>query len=269
MIRLSSLERIVRSDSRYNNVPRDPSKDQSLVKQFQDKRLEEKFARLYLQKREAVLAQRLNGLATSRAMKCAISGDEFKLRQELLKGHEVDEMDRRSGRTLLHESSAGGNLHLVRMLVYDFHAQINLHTSLGKATALHIAVDFNYRQIASLLITNGADLNAKDMFGRTPLHMVKSTSLLRLLLKYPVDVAATSSKGLTPMGYYLSVTPIDQRVDEIWQTLGPKEDRKIMENTRAEVRTARMIVDSQNDRWALINDADSTVFDPDSQQKPW
>ncbi|KAJ1431997.1 ankyrin repeat-containing domain protein [Ochromonadaceae sp. CCMP2298] len=269
MILLSSLERIVRNDSRYNKIPRDPSKDQSLVKQSQDRRLDHKFARLYSQKREAVLAERLYSLATSRAQKYAIAGDEFKLRQELVIGHPVDERDSRSGRTLLHESSAGGNLHLVRMLVYDFSAHVNLHTSLGKATALHIAVDGNYRQIASLLISNGADLNARDLFGRTPLHMVKSVGLLRLLLKYPVDVAAKSVKGLTPMGYYLSVTPVDQRVDEIWHTLGPMEDKKAMENTRKEVRTARLLVETQTDRWALINDTESTLLDPDEQQKPW
>jgi hypothetical protein len=37
-------------------------------------------------------------------------------------------------------------------------------------TPLHVAADMGHKEIALLLIRNNAEINAKDIYGRTPLH---------------------------------------------------------------------------------------------------
>lgn len=267
---LSSLERIVKSDSRYFKDDQvDVKKQMSYKKEQQVNRLSEKFDRLYAQRRELVLQQRLNSLPTSRASKYAIVGDEFHLRREMLLGHPVDEVDARSGRTVLIESVAGGYLHTVRMLIMEFNANVNCTTKLGKTTPLHIAVEYGHRQIASMLITYGANLDARDMFGRTPLHMVKHLTLFKLLMKYPVDVCAKSNKGLTPLGYYLSTTPVMERNEEIVRTLSVKEDRKVMEMTREQVAVTRQGREEAIAHWGQVTDNSTMRHYNEEQSKPW
>ena len=274
MILFSALERIVKSDTRHfkSDEVVDAKKEILYKQEQQNARLKAKFDRLYAQRSEVVLQERLNSLPSSRASKYAIVGDEFRLRQELLRGHPVNEVDSRSGRTLLLEAVAAGYLHLVRMLIYDFHADLSCVTSLGKATALHIAVDGNFRQIASMLITHGANLNARDMFGRTPLHMVKSLSMLKLLLKYPVDVIAKTNKGLTPLGHYLQVVPYIDRIDEIVRILGTREDKRLMEVTREQVMVTREGREAEMSKWALVTDGSTSsalLRNEEEDSRPW
>lgn len=202
-------------------------------------------------------------------MKYALVGDEFHLRQELSLGHPVNEVDARSGRTVLLESVAGGYLHLVRMLINDFNADLSCVTTLGKSSALHIAVEFNHRQIASMLITHGAALNKRDMFGRTPLHMVKTLNVLKLLLKFPVDVVARSNKGLTPLGYYLKTTPASERNDEILHLLGQREDRRHMEITKEQTAISKIGRETLLSRMDLITDISTMAKYNEQESKPW
>ena len=66
-----------------------------------------------------------------------------------------------------------------------------------------MAVEQGYRQIASILITYGANVNAQDVRGCTPLHLVTKLSVLKLLLKQPVDACIQNEEGLTPLYFYL------------------------------------------------------------------
>jgi len=268
---LASIEKIVKSDTRFEKV------DGVMVKkrhassklESQQQRLREKFNKLYDQRREVVLQDRLVSLPTTRAMKYALLGDEFHLRQELALGHPVNDVDARTGRTVLLESVAGGYLHLVRMLINDHNADLTCVTTLGKASALHIAVEFSHRQIASMLITHGADLNKRDMFGRTPLHMVKTLNVLKLLMKFPVDVVARTNKGLTPLGYYLRSTPSAERVDEIVRMLSISEDRRLMEITKEQAVHHKSDREMMLTRLGLVTDISTVGKYHEEESKPW
>lgn len=74
--------------------------------------------------------------------------------------------------------------------------------SQGMATALHIAVEKNHRQIASLLITFGADVNAKDKYDFTPLHLVNKKLIYKLLMKFGADPLVRSRLGQLPSEAY-------------------------------------------------------------------
>lgn len=74
-----------------------------------------------------------------------------------------------------------------RFLVYDFdHAYL---------TPLHWAAKRGFFSMARLLISYGADTNAKDIIGRTPLYLAVSfeyPNIVKLLLYHKADPWSTS-----------------------------------------------------------------------------
>ena len=73
-------------------------------------------------------------------------------------------------------------------------------------TPLHLAVESGYRQLASTLITYGANMSAQDVYGNTPLHCVKKKSLLRLMLKNGVDPLVRNKRGDLAIEHYIRNT---------------------------------------------------------------
>lgn len=192
------------------------------------------------------IKNRLSNLGTSNANRYAILGDEFKLRKELESGFPVNSRDRITGRTLLHEATGSGHFHIVKILCSDFGANVNCTSMLGSATALHIAVDSNFRQIASLLITYGANVNAKDKFGSTPVFYARSLPLLKLLLRYDVDVCARNLNRLTAAQYYEKVVASNNFVPEIVQILNHKQIEKENQIKAAEAALRKQLVKKTN-----------------------
>jgi ankyrin repeat protein len=64
---------------------------------------------------------------------------------------------------------------------------------------LHYAVVNGQKVTAELLIANGADVNAKDEHGGTPLNWTETKEIAELLIAKGADVNAKDEDGETPL----------------------------------------------------------------------
>ena len=76
----------------------------------------------------------------------------------------------RVGRTALHLAAVNGNTDLVRFLVHDHNAAIDVLT-LRKQTPLHLAAGAGQLEVCKLLLELGANINATDDQGQKPIHV--------------------------------------------------------------------------------------------------
>ncbi|KAH9972709.1 hypothetical protein BGW80DRAFT_1560757 [Lactifluus volemus] len=108
--------------------------------------------------------------------------EDFEIMRWLL-SHGVDpSFDGGRGMTELHWAAMYGNLE----------------------TPLHFASRFGYPDVAQLLLAHGADVNARDFHGSTPLHGCHHNpepegrfAVVRLLLEHGADISAVDNKGRT------------------------------------------------------------------------
>ena len=147
-------------------------------------------------------------------------------------------IERYAGRTLLHVASAQGSLPLVEMLLslgadpnvrdggshtplysvanecdtpgggsvvrtlVEHGADVNADDGVKRCTALHMAARRGNVEIAEALLQCGADLEARDSLGETPLRRAvncNKTEVAALFLKWGADVHSRGSKNLTPV----------------------------------------------------------------------
>ncbi|KAG6609132.1 uncharacterized protein IUM83_17120 [Phytophthora cinnamomi] len=90
----------------------------------------------------------------------------------------------KTGRSLLHEACARGQMGVVKFLLQETEADLMLRTMLGRCTPLHLAVTNNFRPIVFLLLSHGADASTRDRFACSPMHYVKSLSVAKLLIQH-------------------------------------------------------------------------------------
>jgi ankyrin len=91
---------------------------------------------------------------------------------------------------------------VVEQLLKDSLIDVTAKTADG-VSPLHIAIDFFNLEIASLLITHGADVNEILKNGETFLHLAvrnKSIELIRFLLANGANDQITNKAGLTALG---------------------------------------------------------------------
>ncbi|KAL4790670.1 ankyrin repeat-containing domain protein, partial [Aspergillus venezuelensis] len=72
------------------------------------------------------------------------------------------------------------------------------------STALHLAIQYERQEIASYLISRGADIHVTDNVGRTPLHTaigsLKMPAIIRLLIENGADPTVPDENGHSPFG---------------------------------------------------------------------
>lgn len=146
--------------------------------------------------------------------------------------------ERYAGRTLLHKASALGDLAMVELLLrlgadpnvpdggghtplYSLAneysgscggdvvlalarsgANVNANDGVKRCTALHMAARRGNRETAGALLDCGADLDARDSLGETPLRRAVNCNKIQvadLLLARGANVHSIGSKGLTPL----------------------------------------------------------------------
>ena len=80
-------------------------------------------------------------------------------------------------------------------------ADVNARDKGGK-TPLHYASDRGYEKIVSLLIAKGADINARDDVNETPLHIAADRGyfkIVKILVTNGADVNLQDTNGHTPL----------------------------------------------------------------------
>jgi ankyrin repeat protein len=103
----------------------------------------------------------------------------------------------------IHGAAQKGDLAKIKALVAQDPSLISAKDKAGK-TALHIAAEYNHKDVAEFLIASGADVNARDDEGGfTPLDLALSCyhymDVLELLIAKGANVNTTSNQGVTPL----------------------------------------------------------------------
>jgi hypothetical protein len=99
----------------------------------------------------------------------------------------------------LNKAVLDGDLEQVRSLILSG-ADVNAKDKFG-GTPLHHAANAGHKNVAELLIANGADLNAKRQEGWTPLHIAAAwgnIDVAELLIERGADVNIKDDSGRTP-----------------------------------------------------------------------
>lgn len=104
------------------------------------------------------------------ALHSACSHGNLPIVKELLMLKAKVEAITKKGQRPLHLAVYSGSLPCVETLI-KFNAHVDATTFHEKSTPLHMACQAGYAQIASVLIQNGADIEACNILKRTPLHL--------------------------------------------------------------------------------------------------
>ena len=108
----------------------------------------------------------------------------------------------RFGITLLHIASKPGNEKMVQLLIYEG-AEINASDEDGE-TPLHRALEFNNNyNVAKKLIEYGADLASKTSEGDTPLHNTFSDTIAEIVSKdFHIEATSSNSQGTSTSHFF-------------------------------------------------------------------
>lgn len=107
------------------------------------------------------------------------------------------------GKTLLDAAAVGGDERVLKILLFSGgQPDINLKTTTNKRTALHRAALGGHEAVARLLVLAGADVNALDSDGNSPLFFTShhgSQRAVNNLLSFGANPNMRSVGGFTPL----------------------------------------------------------------------
>ncbi|KAJ3077340.1 hypothetical protein HDU99_001198, partial [Rhizoclosmatium hyalinum] len=99
----------------------------------------------------------------------------------------------------IHDAVKDGNVELVNKLARQLgHGQVDVRDDDGW-TPLHLAANNGCSEAVAILLSCGADANAGDKWKKTPLHLARTHSVIRLLLDNGANVNALNSFGCSPL----------------------------------------------------------------------
>ena len=132
----------------------------------------------------------------------AFSGNIEAVKQRIAAGTDVNAMNE-YGWTTLHEAVTGEHKGIADLLISKG-AELNAKEAKNRITPLHWAAWRGRKEIAELLITKDADVNVKNKDGGTPLHNAAwkgHVEIANLLIVKNADVTAKDVEGQTPLDW--------------------------------------------------------------------
>ena len=114
----------------------------------------------------------------------------------------VNSHDHTTGRSVLHEAAANGDVDLCELLL-ECGANVNCRSLLSLETPLFTAVANDHVIVVMLLLASGANVDARDRFNGTAVHYAKSAVVVDVMVQMggaPLDVV--DRRGRDPLTVY-------------------------------------------------------------------
>ena len=102
----------------------------------------------------------------------------------------------------IHEAARRGNTPEVKAILDAYPDLENSRLDYAGETPLHAAASFEHKDVVELLIARGADVNASDDDGNTPLfRYLVDRPVVELLIARGADADARDDDGKTPLDH--------------------------------------------------------------------
>ena len=142
----------------------------------------------------------------------AAQGDVTKIEEMIKKGVDVNSRECSLKKTALHWSAMHNHMAVVEMLL-SYGADVDARDSSG-ISSLHYAIRDGRKDIVELFLVNSTVINTRDVSGDTPLHYASRNKkvgkdLAELFITKGADVNAKNNAGQTPLDIALSENNMD------------------------------------------------------------